>query len=61
MARKRSKFRLIITTAIFALACFGGYVLYDRHHSKAEESVTRAAEAYKAAKKEIVRKTSAKK
>lgn len=63
MARrgKRSKFRLIITTALFALTCFGGYVLYKRHHVKAEEGIARAAKAYKAAKKEIVRKTSQKK
>jgi len=55
MARRRSRFKTVLVIGVLALACVGGWTLWDAHGDAVKSGISKAERAYKTAKHELVR------
>lgn len=53
MARRRSLSRRIVVFGVVALACFGGYTLYQRHQDSVDGNYDKVSKKVKAVKRAL--------
>jgi predicted negative regulator of RcsB-dependent stress response len=53
MARRKSLTRRVTVLSILALACFGGYTLYQRHQKSVDGNYEKVSKKVRAVKKAL--------